>query len=62
MTMWQTDIDIQPDHTLHVWPSAETEQHHLHGALCRCHPRLEEQDNGIVMVVHNELRSTQWHS
>jgi hypothetical protein len=53
---WHTDLEQQPDSTVHVWPEVDAVPHHLgQGELCVCGPRLEEQANGTVLVVHHQL-------
>jgi hypothetical protein len=50
---WSVDNDVLPDNTLHVWPNNDLHAHAISvGEHCWCKPRLEEQPNGIVMVVH----------
>lgn len=53
---WRVDEQVQPDNTLHVWPDGpDSVDHVLDGAGCICGPRLKEQTNGYVLVVHHSL-------
>ena len=54
MVGWRYHTDTGTDHTVHVWPEHDAIDHHT-DEPCICQPRLEEQDNGRVLVVHHSL-------
>ena len=51
---WRADVNIFAKE-IHVWPDSDLIQHTLRGADCVCGPRLEQQDNGKLMITHNSL-------
>lgn len=38
---------------LHVSPVGDTYQHETDGAPCDCNPRLEQQESGDIIMIHN---------
>lgn len=60
---WCVDPFIGRDGTISVWPTKDGFAHDLNGTplpnsfwpLCRCMPALEEQPNGVVLVIHNAM-------
>lgn len=52
--VWRYDLNVQSDSTVHVWPDSDAVEHDLVG-VCVCGPRLVEQANGNVIVVHHSL-------
>lgn len=39
----------------HVYPVNDIRMHMTEGFMCWCHPRIQEQENGDYVVVHNSL-------
>jgi hypothetical protein len=53
---WRYDLEVQPDHTVHVRPEADIIEHEIEpGTNCPCGPFLEEQPNGVALVIHHSL-------
>jgi hypothetical protein len=52
---WRVDLQVQSDHTIHVWPDDDIIEHDLGPGPCICQPFLEEQPSGRVMVCHHSL-------
>ena len=55
MTGWRYPTDVGPDRTVHVWPDGPDAVDHDLDGPCICGPKLEEQPNGNVLVVHHSL-------
>lgn len=55
---WRTDVSVQNDHTIHVWPDEETREHVLHGTDCECIPKIElVPEKGVRIVTHHSYRT-----
>jgi len=55
VTGWRYPTDVGPDRTVHVWPDGPDAVDHDLDGPCICGPKLEEQPNGNVLVVHHSL-------
>jgi hypothetical protein len=51
LVQWATGYMLD-DNTIHVWPIAERDHSIDGGVTCWCHPKIELQEKGII-VVHN---------
>lgn len=39
----------------HVYPVNDVVAHNTNGFMCRCNPKVEKQDNGNYVIVHNSF-------
>lgn len=53
MDRWAVGYPLENE-SLHVWPLRETDKHNLESFNCQCEPKLEIQENGVILIVHNE--------
>jgi hypothetical protein len=53
---WRSDLQVQTDSTVHVWPVEDMKEHILVGVNCWCEPRVEETDYGAKLVIHNKVQ------
>lgn len=57
--MWHSDIELQSDGSVHVWPDSDLIDHDLDGDNCVCGPTTDpvKRDDGSVgwVIVHHAL-------
>ncbi len=41
------------NNNLHVYPENDLQEHNTEGSICSCNPKVEPQNNGILIIIHN---------
>lgn len=39
----------------HILPTNDLKEHQEEGSLCECEPKVEIQENGDIMIIHNSF-------